>query len=60
MKVVGFDFAEIVPSCCSTMVLHIARPRPVPFAFVVNNGSNIFGTIDFGIPIPESSRSIFI
>jgi len=42
------------------MVLHIARPRPVPFAFVVNNGSNIFGTIDFGIPIPESSRSIFI
>ena len=42
------------------MVLHIAKPKPVPLALVVNNGSNIFGIIDFGIPDPVSSISSFI
>src|SRR5262245_38981676 len=30
----------ICPPCASTILLAIAMPRPVPFVFVVKNGSN--------------------
>ena len=34
----GSDDADSLPPCCSMIILQIARPNPVPFAFVVTNG----------------------
>ncbi len=35
------DVADRSPSCCSTIILQIARPNPVPLAFVVTNASKM-------------------
>ncbi len=50
-EIVGSDIVTVVPRsddctamrppCCLTMRLTMARPRPVPLALVVKNGSNI-------------------
>jgi hypothetical protein len=31
VKVVGLLLTEIVPPCCSTMLLQMTNPNPVPF-----------------------------
>ena len=56
VNTVGGDFTHIVPPCCSTIVLQIERPRPVPVCLVVNNGSNIFDCNSGKIPGPVSSK----
>jgi len=50
----------MLPPCFSINDLLLASPNPVPFVFVVNNGSNILSIISFGIPGPESANSISI
>jgi len=36
-----------------------ASPSPLPFSFVVKNGSNIFGIFSGGMPTPLSLKTIF-
>lgn len=50
---------SILPPCCSTMVLVIARPKPVPRALVVKNGSKIFSRFSGAMPAPESWKVTF-
>src|SRR3569623_775003 len=45
---------SIVPPCWLMMRWLIARPRPVPFCFVVQNGMNSFFKRSRGMPTPES------
>ena len=37
---------------------HVESPRPLPFCFVVKNGSKMRGNISWGIPTPESRNDI--
>ena len=57
-KMVGLFVADIVPLCCSTIFLQLAKPKPVEFCFVVYNGSKIFPIDSSGIPGPVSIKSI--
>src|SRR6476646_6162035 len=41
------------PPCCSTILLAIASPRPLPFGLVVKNGSKIRSSWSFGMPAPS-------
>ena len=45
---------QIFPLACSTMLLHMARPRPVPDDLVVKLGMNILDCISGGMPSPLS------
>ncbi len=45
---------HILPLACSTMVLLIANPKPVPEDLVVKLGIKIFDFISSGIPSPLS------
>ena len=54
VKMVGGDVTLIVPPCASTIDFTLTRPNPVPFCFVVNNGSKTRGRSSFEIPFPES------
>ena len=47
--------ADSFPPCCSIIVLQIARPNPVPFAFVVTNGSKMRVSLSGSIPGPVIS-----
>ena len=58
LNVVGLELTDMLPPCCSTILLQIDKPRPVPTDFVVNNGSKIFGISESLIPGPSSSISI--
>jgi len=51
---VGLFDTEMEPPCCSTILLQITKPNPVPVFFVVNIGSKIFSKFSGGIPGPES------
>ncbi len=42
----------IVPSCCSTICLTMARPNPVPRFFVEKNGSNTRSSVALSMPLP--------
>lgn len=50
--------AQIFPPCCSTIVLEMAKPRPVPlrsmlpFASACSNFSNMLVSLSFGIVRP--------
>jgi hypothetical protein len=48
----------MVPPCDSMMRLHMAKPKPIPCALVVNSGEKIFGKISSGIPVPVSVKVI--
>ena len=54
----GSDATDSVPPCCSTIILQIARPNPVPVAFVVTNGSNMTAIFLASIPGPVSSTEM--
>src|SRR5665213_2661424 len=45
---------QILPLACSTIVLLMARPSPVPDDFVVKLGMNILDCICSGMPSPLS------
>ena len=45
-------WAEILPSCCSTICFTIARPRPVPRFFVEKKGSKMRSSVASSMPLP--------
>ena len=53
----GAETASIRPSCASTTLRTIARPRPVPCGFVVKNGLKIRSRSSGAIPGPLSRIS---
>src|SRR3990170_1375355 len=59
MKVAPFSnvlSTEIFPPCASMTRLHMCRPKPIPFAFVVNNGVKSFPRFSFEMPTPVSEK----
>jgi len=58
VTIVGHDFIETVPPCCSIMLLTHDNPNPVPSCFVVNNGSKILHISSSDSPFPESCMVI--
>src|SRR6185503_14561258 len=55
----GLDTTEIVPPCCSTTLLAIASPSPVPsFLPKDTKGSKISSIRSGGIPDPSSATEI--
>ena len=58
VKVVGLLLTKILPPCCSTILLQMTNPNPVPVFFVVNIGSKILSKYSSGIPGPESLTRI--
>ena len=53
----GADTASICPSCASTTLRTIARPRPVPCGLVVKNGLKIRSRSSAAMPGPLSRTS---
>ena len=51
-------FTVMVPQCASTIRLHIAKPKPIPCALVVNSGVKSFFKVSSGMPLPESAKAI--
>ena len=47
--------ARMVPPCSSTIRRATARPRPVPFALPVRNGSKIACSFPGGMPAPAQT-----
>ena len=61
MKVVPLPLAVltfIFPPCASMMRLHMAKPKPMPCAFVVNNGEKSFDITSSLMPAPVSAKEI--
>jgi hypothetical protein len=54
------DAADSLPPWCSIIILQIARPNPVPFAFVVTNGSKMLVSLLGSIPGPVSCNEMEI
>ncbi len=46
----------IFPPCPSTNRLQMGKPKPMPFAFVVNNGVQSFDIVFLSMPIPVSEK----
>ena len=51
-------FTEMVPLCASTMRLHMDKPKPMPFALVVNSGVHSLAMVFFDMPVPVSAIEI--
>ena len=49
-------FTLIVPPCASMIRLHMAKPKPIPCAFVVTRGEKSFCKVASGIPKPVSAK----
>jgi hypothetical protein len=56
----GSLITEIWPPCCSTSLLVIANPSPVPFLLVVKKGWKILSRSLLSMPFPESEISTAI
>jgi len=54
------DDADSLPPSCSIIILQIDIPNPVPFAFVVTNGSKMLASLLGSIPGPVSCSEMEI
>ena len=55
----GADMVSIIPSCASTTLRTMDKPRPVPWGFVVKKGLKIRSRSSSEMPGPWSRTSIF-
>ena len=54
----GFDSTETEPPWFLMIEYDVARPRPLPFCFVLKYGSKIRPRFSSGMPMPSSATEI--